>query len=91
MRFVRHSTRVLIVLKGVDPPDALPGRLSDLIQIRRGNASDFGAALSILWSNDTLEQLVQKLTDDLSPQTFQTPDRIDDAYQLLGLTGVFNR
>lgn len=91
--YVHHvlSDRVLIVLKGVDPPDALLGRLSDLIQIRRGNAGDFGAALPILSSNDTLEQLVQKLADALSSQTFQSPDKIDDAYQLLGLNGVFNR
>jgi hypothetical protein len=72
------------------PPDLLCEQLAKIIPVK--NAATFRDAIPILSAPDTLAQLVAKLKDkSLRFQSFQAPEKIEEAYRLIGHDGVFER
>lgn len=89
--YVHHvvEERVPHILRGHGPPpDALCERLSTVLTIR--NAASFKDALPMLTANDTLDELVTRLKDQsLSFLAFQAPEKVEEAYRLLGHEQIF--
>lgn len=89
--YVHHvvEERVPHILRGGAPyPEALCERLSTVLTIR--NAATFRDALPMLSANDTLDQLVARLKDqNLSFLAFQAPEKIEEAYRLIGHDQIF--
>ncbi len=76
-----------------DPPNTLPDPLCDqlaqLVAIK--NANTFKQAIPLLKAHDTIHQLLRKLDDSvLRFQSFQAPDKIVEAYRLIGCENIFD-
>jgi hypothetical protein len=77
------------LLGHADPlPDPLCDQLSQLVPIR--NATTFRDALPLLVAANTAAQLIDRLKDKyLRFQSFQAPEKLIEAYRLLGFDAVF--
>lgn len=89
--YVHHvvEERVPHLLRGHQPPpDALCERLAGVLTIR--NATNFRDALPILVANDTLDQIVARFRNQtLGFLAFQAPEKIEEAYRLIGRDQIF--
>jgi hypothetical protein len=75
---------------GVTVPDSLAEQLALLVPIK--NANSFRQAVPLLLAHDTVAQLLKKLEDNyLQFQSFQAPEKIIEAYRLIGINDVFER
>jgi hypothetical protein len=75
--------------KPAPPPEALCEQLAQLLPIK--NASTFREAVSLLSAQDTIQQLLKKLDEKfLRFQSFQAPEKIIEAYRLMGHDAIFN-
>jgi len=75
---------------GIAVPDSLAEQLALLVPIK--NANSFRQAVPLLIAHDTVAQLLKKLEDNyLQFQSFQAPEKIIEAYRLIGINDVFER
>ncbi len=75
--------------KAVPPPAALCEQLAQLITIKSGAA--FKEALPLLMAADTIGGLLAKLEERyLRFQSFQAPEKILEAYRLIGHEDIFD-
>lgn len=73
---------------GRDVPESLAKQLSALLTVK--DANTFRQAVPILQSHDTIGQLLRRLeTNYLQFQSFQAPDKIIEAYRLIGFENIF--
>ncbi|MCW5658463.1 MAG: hypothetical protein KIT60_12225 [Burkholderiaceae bacterium] len=73
---------------GIVVPESLAEQLSQLMPVR--NANTFRQAVPLLLANDTLPQLLKKLEENfLQFQSYQAPEKIIEAYRLIGIENVF--
>ncbi len=69
-------------------PESLAEQLALLMPVK--NANTFRQAVPILLAHDTIGQLLKKLEDNfLQFQSFQAPDKIIEAYRLIGFNNMF--
>ena len=69
-------------------PDALSEQLAQLLPIK--NAASFKEAVPILAATDTIAQLLKKLDEKyLRFQSFQAPEKVIDAYRMVGYDNIF--
>ena len=74
---------------GVVPPDSLCEQLAQLVPIK--NANTFRDAVPLLTAHDTIQQLIKKLEDRfLRFQSFQAPEKVIEAYRLIGQETIFD-
>jgi hypothetical protein len=84
---VKERLPHLFVAGGV-VPESLAEQLSLLIPVK--NANTFRQAVPVLLAQDTIGQLLKKLEENfLQFQSFQAPDKIIEAYRLIGIDSVF--
>lgn len=86
--------RLSAMFAGPIPPPNIPTGICDalagILQIKSG--AHFKEAVPLLMSHDTLAQLLQKFDQEkLQFQSFQAPDKIIEAYGLIGELNVFDR
>lgn len=73
---------------GREVPDSLAKQLATLLPLK--DANTFRQAVPLLQSHDTIGQLLKKLEANfLQFQSFQAPDKIIDAYRLIGFENIF--
>lgn len=71
-------------------PESLAEQLALMMPIK--NANGFRLAVPLLLAHDTVAQLLMKLEDNyLLFQSFQAPEKIIEAYRLIGVNDVFER
>lgn len=71
------------------PPEPLCEQFSALLPIK--NANNFRDALPVLIANNTAAQLIERLKERyLRFQSFQAPEKIVEAYRLLGYNAIFD-
>jgi len=69
-------------------PESLAEQLAVLLPVK--NANTFRQAVPLLLAHDTVTQLLKKLEDNfLQFQSFQAPDKIIEAYRLIGIDNIF--
>lgn len=89
--YVHHvlHEQLPVVVKGLaPPPETLLSRLAETLPIK--SAGTFRDALPFLAANDTLDQLIQRLEEKtLRFQTYQSPEKIEEAYELIGKDQIF--
>lgn len=73
---------------GQTVPESLAEQLAVLMPVK--NANTFRQAVPLLLAHDTVAQLLKKLENSfLQFQSFQAPDKIIEAYRLIGIENVF--
>jgi hypothetical protein len=71
----------------VPVPEALCDAAAQVIPIKTG--ANFQDALPILRAADSMAQLSARISDSLSFQSYQAPEKIIGAYKLIGHAGIF--
>jgi hypothetical protein len=70
-------------------PEPLCDELAKLIPIK--NASTFRQSVALLKAHDTVHQLLKQLDEKvLRFLSFQAPDKVIEAYNLIGVQGIFD-
>ncbi|MCC5860272.1 MAG: hypothetical protein JJT90_19140 [Ectothiorhodospiraceae bacterium] len=77
------------VLRGDDVPEPLAKALASIMPIKNGD--HFQDALPILKAHDTVARLSERLRDQtLSFLSYQSPEKIMKAYELIGHPNIFD-
>jgi hypothetical protein len=89
--YVHHVIydRLPKVVKWPTPPNILCEQLANVMPIK--NAAQFKEALPLLLAHDTMDKLIAVLKDkSLRFQAFQAPEKVEEAYKLIGHNHIFD-